>query len=253
MSKNEKILATADLTRAILMLERKNADQSWESLNKHKEMQAYRRPYSKNKDYYEYLALGEMDLSPELMLATNLDVEYRNSWDSYSKALKKIKDLPEEATDLLYWRVCYPFPFTDRDYLYVRYSLKLTAQEVLEHLESETEKEEFKTLIKNDLTKTYHITSSVPSLDHDPKDDPGAKSGIIRVKEFHSICVITSVNGDEKAKNSKSLLYTYLFDNPGGNIPSTLINWVAKTAMPKTLDLTKKAGEKYNKWKSSQK
>ena len=93
--------------------------------------------------------------------------------------------------------------------------------------------------------------AAIPSEEFDnSSDDPGLKAvkdgKCVRVKEFHSISIVTSTNSGDVGK---SLLYSYLFDNPAGNIPSSLINWVAKTAMPKALEQTKKAGDKYDSWK----
>ena len=71
MSKNQEILPNAQLIAAILALERNTPESSWECLNNYKSMKAFRRPYFKNKDYYEYVALGEMELGPELRVWGN--------------------------------------------------------------------------------------------------------------------------------------------------------------------------------------
>lgn len=287
MSKNQIILSNQDLLTVIINLERQDAA-NWESLSKYKNMKAFRRTSKKNRNLYEYMALGEMDLSPEIMIKTNTDLEYRNSWDTYSKSLKQIGKVnsnlitqdfnmsssvdngqsidtsndEEIELDLVYWRLCYPFPLADRDYLYVRYELELSASEIINLMSQlgkpESEISEFKNLIANNPNKTYSIAASVPSkLDktHTSKQDPSSNpKKIVRVEEFLSICVVTSTNKgkqEDQADPNNCLLLTYLFDNPSGNIPSSVINWVAKTAMPKSLDTCKKAGDKYREWKSN--
>lgn len=273
MSKNQKVLSNSNLYKAILCLETLTPDSNYEFLSNCKDMKAYRRPSKKNPNYYEYLALGTFPLDPKIMFDLNFDLDYRNSWDSYSKSLKFIKKI-DEFTDLVYWRMCYPFPFTDRDYLYLRYCLTITAQELLDSIEKEDNQidsesktnndennnklssenlQKLITILKSNPSKTYHVSSSRPSEDHSPSEDPSDKKAI-RVQEFHSICITSSSSSPPPSENNNQCqLFSYMFDNPSGKIPSSFINWITKTAMPKALDQTKKAGDKYQSWKDKNK
>lgn len=59
-------------------------------------------------------------------------------------------------------------------------------------------------------------STSVPQLPE--------RSGVIRVKRYKQSLAIES-NGKTGSK-----VFMYYFDNPGGQIPSWLINWVAKVS-----------------------
>merc|ERR1712007_94060 len=128
-------------------------------------------------------------------------------WDPYSKSLKVVKpEVLGPGTDLVYWRVCYPFPFTDRDYLYVRYLLELTAAEVLELLRNSQSLNSSSLspspLTEDDLKfyqgkidsgeispeKLYQFSCSLPYKCSDPKSqDPGYSQKLVRVEEFNSV------------------------------------------------------------------
>lgn len=262
MSKNQQVLPNTHLYKSILCLETTTPDSNYEFLSNCKDMKAYRRPSCINPNYYEYIALGSFPLDPKTMFDLNYDVEYRNSWDSYSKALKLIKKI-DDHTDLVYWRMCYPFPFTDRDYLYIRHCLVVSAQELLDSIEKDHNQndeinnnldyfnsedlQKLISILKSNPSKIYHVSSSVPSEDHEPSNDPSDKKAI-RVQEFHSICITTK---SSEENNNQCQLFSYMFDNPSGKIPSSFINWITKTAMPKALDQTKKAGDKYSTWKKN--
>ncbi|XP_068007793.1 phosphatidylcholine transfer protein isoform X4 [Melanerpes formicivorus] len=65
--------------------------------------------------------------------------------------------------------------------------------------------------------------------------------GIIRVSSYKQSLVIES---DGKAG---SKVYMYYFDNPGGMIPSWLVNWAAKSGVPAFLKDIQKACHSYPK------
>ena len=122
MSKYESLLKTSDLINAILSIEDQNPPKkslNYSHLLNYQNLSAYRRPHPNNNSLYEYIVYGQMNLPAKSMYATYTDLEFRNSWDPYSKCLRVVeKDVYGPGTDLVYWRVCYPFPFTHRDYLY---------------------------------------------------------------------------------------------------------------------------------------
>ena len=100
MSRYENIVTTADLLAAVISLEKRSEPKAaagtspWESLVNYGQIKAFRHVYPKNQDLYEYVVCGRMELSQENMVATIRDLEYRNSWDPYSKSLKVVKDRP---------------------------------------------------------------------------------------------------------------------------------------------------------------
>lgn len=73
--------------------------------------------------------------------------------------------------------------------------------------------------------------NSIPTVVVLAESNPVAKipekSGVVRVKEFHQSLVIQS---DGKVGTKAFMHY---FDNPGGSIPTWLINWAAKVCSHK--------------------
>lgn len=67
------------------------------------------------------------------------------------------------------------------------------------------------------------------------------KSGVIRVKHYKQRLAIQS----DGKKGSK--VFMYYFDNPGGQIPSWVINWAAKNGVPNFLKDMVKACQNYKK------
>ncbi|KAH1183123.1 hypothetical protein KIL84_004615 [Mauremys mutica] len=121
-----------------------------------------------------------------------MDLDYRKQWDQY------VKELSEKIYDgkrIIYWEVKYPFPLSNRDYVYLR-----------ERRDMEV-----------DGQKIWVMLAKSVSLPQCPE-----KSGIIRVNSYVQSLVLAS---DGK---TGSKVYMYYFDNPGGMIPSWLINWAAK-------------------------
>ena len=101
----------------------------------------------------------------------------------------------------------------------------------------------------NTPSRKWWILASAPldPLEHekDPVNEMKKKERPVRVNPFESVTIITqSESGSDKCQ-----FYSYLFENPGGAIPKTVINWFAKTAMPKGISQTVKAGKEYDGWK----
>ncbi|XP_004608944.2 phosphatidylcholine transfer protein [Sorex araneus] len=158
------------------------------------------RQMDKSSGLYEYKVLGTLeDCPPSLLAEVYMDLEYRKQWDPY------VKELYEKEVDgktVVYWEVKYPFPLSNRDYVYIRQRRDLDI----------------------DGHKIYVILSqgvSVPQI--------AERTGVIRVKKYKQTLAIMS-DGKQGSKVSM-----YYFDNPGGQIPSWLINWAAKNGVPNFL------------------
>ncbi|XP_067859891.1 phosphatidylcholine transfer protein [Heptranchias perlo] len=170
------------------------------------------RLYHQESCLYEYKIYGTFaDCAPELYVDVYMDLEYRKQWDSY------VKELYEQECDgqkVIYWEVKYPFLLSNRDYVYARECHDLDV----------------------DGRKIWVIVAKcVTGLP--------AKSGIIRVEDYHQTLVL---EGDGKQGTKVFLHY---FDNPGGKIPTFLINWAAKTGVPSFLKDMQKACANYPEYR----
>lgn len=161
---------------------------------------------------YEYKVFGVLeDCSPELLADVYMDLDYRKQWDEYVKELYE-KECNGEA--VVYWEVKYPFPMSNRDYVYVRQRRELDFEG----------------------KKVLVILAWSTSVLQFPE-----KSGVIRVKQYKQSLAIQS----DGKKGSK--VFMCYFDNPGGQIPSWLINWAAKSGVPNFLKDMSKACQNYRK------
>ncbi|XP_028935846.2 phosphatidylcholine transfer protein [Ornithorhynchus anatinus] len=140
-----------------------------------------------------------------------MDLDYRRQWDEY---VKELREQECEGKKIVYWEVKYPFPMSNRDYVYVR---------------------ERRDLDVNGQKVSVILAKSV-SVPQCPE-----KSGIVRVKGYKQSLAI---RGDGK-KGCR--VYMYYFDNPGGQIPSWLINWAAKNGVPNFLRDLQRACRGYSR------
>ncbi|XP_024428923.2 phosphatidylcholine transfer protein isoform X2 [Desmodus rotundus] len=161
---------------------------------------------------YEYKVFGVLEDCPPAVLAdVYMDLDYRKQWDQY------VKELYEKecgGKTVVYWEVKYPFPMSNRDYVYIRQRQELDVEG----------------------RKIYVVLAqsvSIPQFAERP--------GVVRVKGYKQSLAIES----DGKKGSK--VFMYYFDNPGGQIPSWLINWAAKNGVPNFLKDMEKACQAYLK------
>ncbi|KAA0706204.1 Phosphatidylcholine transfer protein [Triplophysa tibetana] len=177
----------------------------WEFFTETTGVQIYRL-YHKESGLYEYKVLGSLPgCPPELCADVYMDLNYRKQWDSYVKDLHE-KDFNGEK--VIYWEVKYPMPLSNRDYVYVRE--------------------------RRDLDiggrRIWVVLAKTSSVSQCPE-----KRGVIRVKDYkQSLAIENDGSGNTK-------VFMNYFDNPGGMIPTWLVNWAAKTGVPAFLTDMKKA------------
>jgi len=260
MSLNNEIVSNSEILESILTVELKSLKKIssetkvWQHIATHGDCVASRRPYVENDSgLYAYAIIGTIDLTNEQMVAVIQDLEYRNSWDEYSKNLQVIaKDDRNIHTEIVYWRVGYPWPVSHRDYLYRRVTQEVTLGDISENFPESELRTELLELLKSkygeqagDRKWTVIASRPIENAELDPIK-PSTKSPPVRVKQFHSINVITQ----SSSSDSKCTFYTYLFDNPEGSIPKSVINFLANKAMPKSITASEKAGKAYESWRS---
>ncbi|XP_005056179.1 PREDICTED: phosphatidylcholine transfer protein [Ficedula albicollis] len=169
-------------------------------------------PFPQQSGLYEYKIFGGLaEIPPKLCADVYMDLDFRKKWDQY------VKELYEETHDgekVIYWEVKYPFPLSNRDYVYIRECREMDV----------------------DGRKIWVVLAKSVAVPQCPE-----KPGIIRVKSYKQSLVIES---DGKAGCK---VYMYYFDNPGGMIPSWLVNWAAKSGVPAFLTDIQKACLNYSK------
>lgn len=198
-----------DFQAAWRELDEPQLDGGWQLFTETMGVKIYRL-YDEETGLYEYKVLGTMAGCPaDLCAEVYMDLTYRKSWDSYVKELHE-KDF--EGQRAIYWEVKYPFPLSNRDYVYIR---------------------ERKDLEVGNRKIHVILARSAP-------DTPcPEKSGVIRVKDYKQSLAIESDGA------SGTRMFMNYFDNPGGNIPTWLINWAAKSGVPGFLKDMQKACNDY--------
>lgn len=176
------------------------------------------RLYNQESGLYQYKIYGILeDVLPKVCAEVYMDVEYRREWDTYAKELYETE---ADGKQLVYWQVNFPFPLWNRDYVY---------QRELRQVEHKGEK----------VWVVLARSEATPSIPE--------KSGVVRVKDYIQCSALTT---DGKA-GTKAFMHYY--DNPGGNIPTWLINWGAKTGVPQFLDIMQTACRGYPEYQSKKK
>ncbi|XP_076802379.1 phosphatidylcholine transfer protein-like isoform X1 [Clavelina lepadiformis] len=158
----------------------------------------YRQPRG-NAGLYHYKLYATLpDATPDQIAAVFLDNEYRVVWDNYVTELYPVQ-LNEKGPDVIYFNVDYPWPLTNRDYVYARETRKVIR-----------EGKEYIVIVMHSVKK------------HNVKEISGA----IRVDDYHQSLALSLWN------KRGTLAYIEYYDNPKGSIPSWLVNWAAKTGVP---------------------
>ncbi|CAL8302287.1 unnamed protein product [Merluccius merluccius] len=196
-----------DFTAAWRELDLPQLDGGWELFTENMGVKIYRLLHQ-GSGLYEYKIVGVLSDCPAQQCAdVYMDLVYRKHWDTYVKELQE-KDC--DGHKVVYWEVKYPFPMSNRDYVYIR------------------ERRD----VEVDGRHIYVVLArSSPKL--------AEKSGVIRVKDYkQSVAMETDGAGGTK-------VFMNYFDNPGGMIPTWLINWTAKSGVPGFLTDMKKACNNY--------
>lgn len=189
--------------------EPQQGDGGWELFTETMGVKIYRR-YDQETGLYEYKVYGTMSSCPaDLCADVYMDLTYRKHWDSYVKELYE-KDFDGQGA--IYWEVKYPFPLSNRDYVYVRERRDLDVD-----------------------GRRIHVVLARSA----PQTPCPEKKGVIRVCDYKQSLAIES----DGATGTK--MFMHYFDNPGGSIPSWLINWAAKSGVPGFLKEMQKACDDY--------
>ncbi|KAL0993362.1 hypothetical protein UPYG_G00106690 [Umbra pygmaea] len=199
-----------EFLEALKELDEPNLEGGWEFFTETMGVKIYRL-YNKETGLYQYKIFGALAAcNPELCADVYMDLPYRKHWDGYVKELQE-KDIDGQSA--IYWEVKYPFPLSNRDYVYIR---------------------DRKDVDFNGR-KVYVILAK-----SSPQFPVAEKSGVQRVKDY-----MQSVAMESDGASGTKVFMNY-FDNPGGNIPTWLVNWAAKNGVPSFITDMQKACSNYS-------
>ncbi|XP_065665157.1 phosphatidylcholine transfer protein isoform X3 [Hydra vulgaris] len=172
------------------------------------------RKIEETSGLYEYKVIGIINCDTETCQKVYMDLEYRKHWDTY---VKELQEICCNDFSVIYWNVNFPFPLANRDYTYIRECKRVDIGEK-------------QTWII--LAQSYR-TESIPP-----------KPKIVRVENYRQFLII-------QEHESKTRVFMHYFDNPGGSIPTWLINWAAKKGVPSFLSDMEKACYGYKQYLSN--
>ena len=112
----------------------------------------------------------------------------------------------------------YPFPLSNRDYVYAR----------------ETRELESSLLGKVAVTLSHSCQSS--------SDQGKERRGVLRVDDYQQTLAISKLK-----EGPGSRIFIHYYDDPKGSIPTWLINYMAKTGVPGFIDQLRDNCRKYEK------
>ena len=183
---------------------KKEGFQGWEKLFEHENGLIYRRALKENPNLYEILTFGSFPNidSDRFVLAQN-NLDYRKTWDQNMQSSSTLATDPSDNSEIIHWEVKYPWPMSNRDYVYKQRFLK-------------------------DSASSFYVAVRRNLFSH-PLKPPSSK--VVRVPLYRS---------DLCAKPSDDLRGTHYvslyFEDPDGSLPSWLVNWALKKAVPGYFD-----------------
>lgn len=172
----------------------------WERIFERSEGVILRRPLEGG--LFEYLLTGEFpNLNYSDFVCALHDLQYRKDWDTHTGALGTLVEADErDGSTIIYWLVKYPWPLADRDYVF--------KQRIVHHEDK----------------KMYVIVKRATSHPSKPYT-----SSPVRVVRFRS-----ETAAQETATGVRYV--SFYADDPGGSIPTSVVNWAVKKAVPKVYD-----------------
>eukprot|EP01064_Diplonema_japonicum_P027087 TRINITY_DN3886_c0_g2_i3.p1 TRINITY_DN3886_c0_g2~~TRINITY_DN3886_c0_g2_i3.p1 ORF type:complete len:533 (+),score=109.15 TRINITY_DN3886_c0_g2_i3:747-2345(+) len=207
------VVTNADFVKLKQLENTSPAAEGWSSLNTYtlknsSVVKVYTRPRS-GSSLMEYLTIGELHVAPDIFFLVNNDMQFRKKWDSYCKDLSILEEYDGERDCAAYWKVAFPMPFTNRDYVFYR-----------EH--------------RVDKGSFMSVGRAAP---HAAK--PPGRS--VRVEAFTNDVLLTT---SSKGVGWCNYIAVY-YEDPKAHIPTSLQNWITAHGIPNYLEGMFKACAKY--------
>ncbi|XP_054282967.1 stAR-related lipid transfer protein 7, mitochondrial-like [Macrosteles quadrilineatus] len=195
-----------------------STDSEWQSFMDKDNIIVWRREDANHRGekLYCYKLYGTFDDVTAIdFLEAQVDLDYRLSWDNHAVQLQLLDSEPSTNSDVIYWETKWPTLFSNRDYVFMRrYRID----------------EERNLLFLVNQNTTHPSKPEVPSKQ--------------RVGEYWSYMVIKPKTTFDQPGLEFSLTY---FDNPGSNVPSSMMNWVTTSVMPDFLNKLRLAAQGMSK------
>lgn len=116
-----------DVNECAQLFARQEDYMEWEKLSqctvRDHDVHIHRKP-REGSDLYDLFAYGSLPITAEQLADINFDHEYRLKWDSYAKDIRVVRSFVSQdqlAQDLMYWEVAFPWPMSNRDYVFLRH------------------------------------------------------------------------------------------------------------------------------------
>uniref|UniRef100_A0A915CA88 Phosphatidylcholine transfer protein n=2 Tax=Parascaris univalens TaxID=6257 RepID=A0A915CA88_PARUN len=172
----------------------------WEVMVEQDDLRVVRRPRG-TLDLYEYRCSGTYrDISARDFVDAQIDLEYRQKWDSNVLKLELLYSDEETDSQVVRWIAKFPYPMYPREYIFVR-----------RRYVDETE-------------QSMVIASNALDRELFPLN-----SEYVRVQTYRSVMVVRAHRCfDEKGLD---FVLTY-YDNPESTIPNCAYNWIVNHGGP---------------------
>jgi hypothetical protein len=183
----------------------------------------------------EYIILGYLDkVTLREAYEVYMDLEYRKEWDDLRQQINifeknnKKKKVDEKLSssslgtnDLqdfeIHWEIKLPWPFSNREYIFERNTYEHKYDNMI-----------FLIADNSSVDKDEEIAQETENF------------GTIRITEYEQTTVFYSDHEDGKCN-----VYMEYYDDPKGNIPIMLKNWVIRRAAPNFIMNIEKACKEY--------
>ncbi|XP_028415009.1 stAR-related lipid transfer protein 7, mitochondrial-like [Dendronephthya gigantea] len=175
-------------------------EEGWVKFLQQKDLLVWRRPLNKD-GLYQYKVFGTFfDISSEAFFKSQIDLQYRKSWDKYAISLDIIDKSSECGSEVVHWVTKFPYPLKSRDYVFVR-----RAQ-------------------IDDLSNTMVLVSRASSHEECPESEE-----YIRVKDYASQMVVRPHGAFHQPGFDYVLIY---HDDSRVNVPKFCVNMITGSAVP---------------------
>ncbi|CAG0912354.1 unnamed protein product [Notodromas monacha] len=188
----------------------KNRD-SWEPFLERSDVVIWRRPVSTRN--FEYRVFGRYDdVCAGSWFRINADDKKRQDWDDTCLEIRQVDIHPETNTQVLYWRSQYPFPMSNRDYVF---------------------KKNFIIDRKRRMALIFNHDTEHPGI-------PERKDHV-RIKHYKSVIVVRPIT--DFHQDGMEFCISYV-DDPGVELPEIFISYVTVQGFPNYVDKMRSAAKK---------